>query len=165
MHNFCESSRAACEDRALGFFMNFPSATISAAEFPLVYPEVNNLWRDKSVCGGELDSQTVEGGWLAGWLGTPPPTLPHPPTATTIRPSTPPRPSFAPSPCAVLVRYLLGRPLEVQICVPTCSRRLSACFPLVSADQVCGPVSPVCRRRNRIIDRPVTPPNHIMESY
>lgn len=25
------------------FCMNFPSATIRAAEFPLVYPEVNNL--------------------------------------------------------------------------------------------------------------------------
>ena len=46
----------------LQVFMNFPSATISATEFPLVYPEVNNLWEDKSVCGRELDSQTVEGG-------------------------------------------------------------------------------------------------------
>lgn len=48
-------------------FMNFPSATISATEFPSMNPEVNNLWEDKSICGGELDSQTV-GGWL-----TPPP--------------------------------------------------------------------------------------------
>lgn len=64
-------------------FMNFPSATISAAEFPLVYPEVNNLWEDKSVCGRELDSQTVEGGWLAGN----PPT--HPPSPST----PPPRPN------------------------------------------------------------------------
>lgn len=71
------------EDWALGFFfffMNYPSATISATEFPLVYPEVNNLWRDKSVCGRELDSQTVEG----GWLGTPPP---QPPSTPPPRPN------------------------------------------------------------------------------
>lgn len=29
-------------DWAIGF-MNFPSATISATDFPLLYPEVNNL--------------------------------------------------------------------------------------------------------------------------
>ncbi|KAK5930173.1 hypothetical protein CgunFtcFv8_026434 [Champsocephalus gunnari] len=50
--------------------MNFPSATISAAEFPLVYPEVNNLWEDKSVFGRELDSQTGE-----GWESPPNPHL------------------------------------------------------------------------------------------
>lgn len=116
----------------LQVFMNFPSATISAAEFPLVYPEVNNLWEDKSVCGRELDSQTVEG----GWLGTPPPLYNHSAPEPLHPPPSAPPDWARPLPRGGLARYLLGRLLEVQICVPTCSRCLSACFPLVSSDWV-----------------------------
>lgn len=57
---------------AIGF-MNFPSATISAPEFPLVYPEVNYLWEDKSICGRKLDSQTVVEANMAVNPNPPPP--------------------------------------------------------------------------------------------
>lgn len=114
------------------FFMNFPSATISATGFPLVYPEVNNLWRDKSVCGRELDSQTVE-------LALPPP-YNHPATL-------PPCPNWArPSPRGGLARYLLRTAAwSANLCsnlfpVPvsmfsSCQQRLSVglCHPCTAA--------------------------------
>lgn len=98
---------------------------------------------------------------------------PHPST-----PVAPPSYRLAAAALVAPARYqFLGRLLEVQICVPACRRRLSACFPLVSGGGGCeggggGGVQvrvtrPPARRRrcNRIIDRPVTPPKHIMETY
>lgn len=91
--------------------------TISAPGFPLVYPEVNNWWEDKSVCEGEWDIQT---------RGENPARAPStmPPISLSLAPRRLVAPSHRP----------LGRALEVQICVLTCSWLLSACFPLVSGD-------------------------------
>lgn len=50
-----EQRARACGDHEGDEFL---LATISAPGFPLVYPEVNNWWEDKSVCEGEWDIQT-----------------------------------------------------------------------------------------------------------
>lgn len=135
----------------LGFFMNFPSATISASQFPLVYPEVNNLWEDKSVCGGELDSQTVEGGWL------------EPPSPQTSNPSNPPT-ELAPRRVVALHDASLDGCLKCKSVFQLVPGACQHVF-LLSAAIECGPVSPLYRCCNRIIDRPVTLPNQIMETY
>lgn len=132
------------------FCMNFPSATIRAAEFPLVYPEVNNLWRDKSICARELDSQTVEEGWL-GFL-PPHPYSNHPqPLASSLA---------AWWPCTIPLWTACLKCKSVFQLVPGACQHVF----LLSAAIECGPMSPLYHC-NRIVDRPVTLPNRIMETY